>query len=101
MSYIILNSKRIKMSLVDKLDGVHMGDILLLNGNGYSAVGYVTDCSIDKVALSTELPYDLQDKGKKQRIAMVGSGPTKVLTKDRKYGLKHFDSYEVLTPKKE
>src|SRR3989344_3785901 len=100
MSYIILNSRRIKMSLVDKLDGVHMGDILLLNGNGYSAVGYVTDYSIDKVTLSTQLPYDLQDEGKKQRIAiMVGSGPTKVFSKDRKYGLKHFDSYKVLTPK--
>ena len=87
------------MTLVDKLNGVHEGDILLLENYYYSAVGYIVDYSMKEVTLSTELPLKLQ-KGepldKFGRMISVGNGPTKLFRENRTYGLEHFDSYIIL-----
>ena len=89
------------MSLIDKLEGVLVGDILLLESSqGYSAAGYVKNCTPNDVELCTEKPSKKNEQFTK-RLTIFGEGPTKVFDKSRGYALKHFDSYQVLTPKEE
>ena len=47
------------MSLIDKLEGVCVGDILLLESSqGYSTVGYVKNYVLNSVELCTEKPSE-------------------------------------------
>ena len=89
------------MSLINKLKGVYVGDILLLESSqGYSAVGYIKNYTPNSVELCTEKPSKKNEQFIK-RLTIFGEGPTKIFDKSRNYSLKHFDSYQVLTPKEE
>ncbi|MEK6893036.1 MAG: hypothetical protein AABX07_02440 [Nanoarchaeota archaeon] len=52
------------MSLVDKLEGVHMGDLLFLEGKeyNYDRVGYVIDYTPKTITLSNTSPIDKETK---------------------------------------
>jgi len=82
------------MSLVDKLDGVHRGDLLrLFNKEGVSVVGYVLQHSDQKVRLSHEDP----SWTKHNTVPNYGRG-IRMDSRYRNYKLKHFDNYEILKP---
>ncbi len=81
------------MSLVDKLEGVHIGDIILLKDtqDNLEVVGYVHDYGPKKVRLSTTNPHN--DPSNTRFSSWVHIGRT---YNSKTYNLKHFDSYEVL-----
>ena len=89
---------RIKSSLVSKLEGVNIGDIVLLKGKRGNAVGYVQYYNVDRVILGTELPFTQLDEDKQRMANFFGKkAPTSVFGNlNKKYDLKYFDSYKIL-----
>ena len=90
------------MSLVDKLEGVHVGDILKLSNAELSVVGYVIDYSSQTIRLGHENPLDfkrwLKSSGKSSFRNPKGG---KLLSGNRTYLLGDFDNYETLQKAKE
>ena len=84
------------MSLVDKLDGVHIGDLIHLDGQRAPVVGYVQGYSMDTITLGIELPFHKISKDIR-KVSFMGKVPTTIFgNPSKRYHLKYFDSYEVL-----
>ncbi len=86
--------------LENKLEGVHVGDMLLLNGKHHSVVGYVQEFRDNQVKLSTQQSYKLKEKEARiKELKLVSATPTTVFSGDRTYKLKYFHDYQVLNTK--
>ena len=81
------------MSLVDKLERVHIGDIISLKDaqDNLEVAGYVHDYGPKKVRLSTTNPHN--DPSDTRFLSWMHIGR---FGNSKTYKLKHFDSYEVL-----
>ena len=86
------------MTLVDKLTGVHQGDLILLDGSRAPITGYVQGYSMNTITVGTELPIELLSDEKQCMISFCGSKPTTLFDTSKKYHLKYFDKYKVLIP---
>ena len=92
------------MSLVDKLEEVHIGDILQLSNPELSVVGYVHSYTPESVKLGHQDPKRFQEwknAEKNQVISVYHPKGSRFFEGNRSYQLQHFDSYQVLTPKEE
>lgn len=76
--------------LENKLDGVHVGDLIRLQSRELDVSGYVADFNPKQVRLSHENPFS----EKSHKIGCTHRD--ELLIGDKKYNLKHFESYEVL-----
>ncbi len=80
------------MSLVDKLEGVHRGDLIVLRTDtGLEVGGYLQDYSSKKVKLSTTNPRN--NVGGTGFLQWMHIGR---LDNTKTYKLKYFDNYKVL-----
>ena len=91
------------MSLVDKLEGVHVGDLLKLSNPELSVVGYVLNYSSQYVKLGHENPLDHQRCHDSKYTTDNFHSPKggKLFRGDRTYYLRDFDDYETLQKAKE
>jgi len=84
------------MTLEDCLDGVYVGTFIRLsNKEGYSAAGYVVVYNNKTVKLSHEDPRRI-DTWRKDTKDMSFLRGMKCFSGDRKYKLRHFDSYKII-----
>jgi hypothetical protein len=78
--------------LENKLDGVHLGDLISLQSPQLEATGYVVDYNPKQVKLSHENPFSemagIESWDKDYRKGLFSG--------DRWYNLRKFESYEVL-----
>jgi len=90
------------MTLVDKIEGIHVGDILKLSNEELSVIGYVWDYSLKSVELGTQDPkqHKRWSLNPGLPISMFGPFGGKIFKFNRVYKLKHFDSYEILNTSK-
>ena len=80
------------MSLVDKLEGVHVGDLLQLEGANTNKVGYVANYDSSTVTLSNTNTRD-KKTGEIRNVSFLNQyAKEKVAT----VPLKWFDTYNVL-----
>ena len=76
--------------LENKLDGVHVGDLILLQSSQLEASGYVADFSPKQVTLSHENPFS------ERSHKILNNQRSEFSIGDRIYNLSHFKSYEVI-----
>jgi hypothetical protein len=76
--------------LENKLDGVHVGDLVMLQSPQLEASGYVANFNPKQVTLSHENPFSEES----HKISCIHRYDWSI--GDRTYNLKHFKSYEVL-----
>ena len=83
------------MSLVDKLEWIHKGDLILLrNHKGVEVTGYVSNYSTDKVTLSLTHPDNFDVKS--SNLGFWEDRNIRPLFDRRTFKLKYFHEYEVL-----
>ena len=85
----------VKMSLVDKLEGVHRGDLIVLrNPRGIEVAGYVSYCSTKKITLSLTHPNNINIKDR--YIGFWEDVNIRPILDRQTFKLKYFDSYKIL-----
>ncbi len=82
--------------LENKLDGVHVGDLIILQSPELEASGYVVDFNPRQVKLSHENPFSEITGANAWGKAYRGGWFTSQTRGNRSYNLRKFESYEVI-----